>query len=444
MLNGVYATLQSPKFRSIQEAMDEAGILYSSNPDLSILIWNDSLADVNYFSNLKPWQIINRIPNINVLCRKFPFSCLLQKISNFFPDLFSFFPKTFLLPNQNQELQDEIDTCEKTYIVKPDGGSLGSGIIFLEPKTSFSPQKNLAIAQEYIDSYLIDNKKFDLRIYALVASIHPLSIYVYHGGLARFCAEEAGGNSRFSKITNVTMNKKAAFMEISKISRMLTEVFEIIRRTGVDIDELWRKIEDAIGLTIVSSYNYISHGQRWFCKPCGYPRCFQILGFDILLDKQLNPHVLEVNYRPSLDYFRGVERRMKVTMIREALEIVAPLQDIQTVLLNRQWAWDELTWESFIMNNPSLIENFNKGKRKALAKSSFVQVWPSDEPNREIWKDVIAKIKSFHIENIPGLHFPLSVPTSRSQNFETNPDNQGNENNDKSNENTNISNENIK
>lgn len=37
--------------------------------------------------------------------------------------------------------------------------------------------------------YLIDNLKFDMRIYVLIAGIDPLRIFVYEEGLARFATE---------------------------------------------------------------------------------------------------------------------------------------------------------------------------------------------------------------------------------------------------------------
>jgi len=40
------------------------------------------------------------------------------------------------------------------------------------------------------DPYLIDNLKFDLRLYVMIRSIEPLQILFYREGLARFATSE--------------------------------------------------------------------------------------------------------------------------------------------------------------------------------------------------------------------------------------------------------------
>lgn len=50
------------------------------------------------------------------------------------------------------------------------------------------------VAQRYMAKpYLIDNLKFDLRVYALIFGVDPLRVFVYQEGLARFATEEYQG-----------------------------------------------------------------------------------------------------------------------------------------------------------------------------------------------------------------------------------------------------------
>lgn len=448
----IHASIQQRGFASVREALSTANIPFSENDDTAILVWLDSLKEGDkVFQRLKPYQIINRIPYVNVLCRKAPLARIIQRIAPSFPNLFNFMPKSYILPFKNKQLVRALSRDKCCYIIKPDNGSLGQGITIVEPNTEYEPDDTVAVAQQYIDSFLIDNTKFDLRIYALVSSVDPLTIYVYHGGLARFCSEKIGGDTIYSKLTNVAINHN---------SHLLDKVFKKMRdEYHVDTDLLWKKIDNAIALTIISSASFIQKGVEWQCSAKNfqtnkndnfindqinemktnfdndkihentndnninnnsekdtkinddkyiytYSRCFQILGFDILLDKSLNPYVLEVNYRPSLDTHSGEERRMKVDMIRSAILIGAPLHLAQFALSSRKWAWTKESWEEFLSNTPEIGISAQESLNNAVKNSKYKLVWPSDDPDKQIWKDVYEKAIELPLEQLPGISLP--------------------------------------
>jgi glutathione synthase/RimK-type ligase-like ATP-grasp enzyme len=105
-----------------------------------------------------------------------------------------------------------------TYIAKPSKGRGGDGI-FLVKKFSDLPKSALAsdfIVQRYIDNpYLMDNKKFDFRIYVVIKGIDPLEAYLCEEGLARFCTsnyrkpDTHNIKNIYMHLTNFSLNKNS-------------------------------------------------------------------------------------------------------------------------------------------------------------------------------------------------------------------------------------------
>jgi len=62
------------------------------------------------------------------------------------------------------------------------------------------------VVQKYLNNpLLIENLKFDLRLYVLLAGVDPLRIFLYNDGLARFCTSEYEPVTK-SNIKNLTMH----------------------------------------------------------------------------------------------------------------------------------------------------------------------------------------------------------------------------------------------
>ena len=80
-----------------------------------------------------------------------------------------------------------------TFIAKPSRGKGGDGIFIVQkftdiPSNTWSFKSNDLLVQRYIKKpLLVDNKKFDLRIYVLIKGFDPIEAYICDEGLARFC-----------------------------------------------------------------------------------------------------------------------------------------------------------------------------------------------------------------------------------------------------------------
>ena len=62
---------------------------------------------------------------------------------------------------------------------------------------------------------------------------------------------------------------------------------------------LFKKIEDLIIKTVISCESVISNATDMFC-PARSANCFELFGFDILIDSGLDPWLLEVNLTPAM------------------------------------------------------------------------------------------------------------------------------------------------
>ena len=49
--------------------------------------------------------------------------------------------------------------------------------------------------------------------------------------------------------------------------------------------------------------------------------CFELLGFDIIIDQNLKPWLLEVNLNPSLSFDSPLDERIKSTLVSDLLNL---------------------------------------------------------------------------------------------------------------------------
>lgn len=257
----------------------------------------------------------------------------LNKMQKLYPKDYDFYPKTWLYPTEFSSLKSNTNK-KSVYIVKPEASSQGKGI-FLTKKLEGFDENERYVIQEYIQNpMLIDGLKFDMRIYVLLAGCDPLKIFLHKEGLGRFATEtytkpnSYNLENHFIHLTNYAINKNNdnfVFNSDPNLDNVghkksLTATFEKIKAKGFDTEKLWQEIEIIIVKTLCSAQPSLAHLYKACQADDPYNgMCFEILGFDIILDNSGKPWLLEVNHSPSFNIDSPLDFKIKSQVISEAL-----------------------------------------------------------------------------------------------------------------------------
>ncbi|XP_062994098.1 tubulin polyglutamylase TTLL6 isoform X1 [Elgaria multicarinata webbii] len=282
---------------------------------------------------MKTYQKINHFPGMSEICRKDLLARNMGRMLKLFPKEFNFFPRTWCLPADYGELQAfSRSKKHKTYICKPDSGCQGRGIFITRTVKDIKPGEDM-ICQLYISKpFIIDGFKFDLRVYVLVTSCEPLRVFVYKEGLARFATSAYSDPSHSNlddvcmHLTNYSINKHSANFvrdEDSGSKRKLSTFNKYMEENGYETEQIWKDIDDVVIKTLVSAHPIIRHNYlTCFPNHTMWSACFEILGFDILLDRKLKPWLLEVNHSPSFSTDSWLDKEVKDQLLYDTLVLI--------------------------------------------------------------------------------------------------------------------------
>ncbi len=300
------------------------------------LFWADTGVNSKLLSAMRPYQRVNHYPVMYCVSRKNHLGRNLMRMRKVLPKEYNFFPQTWLLPVEWAEFRPEF-VKGRTFIFKPEALSQGKGIFLSRTFEGISTTEHY-VAQRYITRpYLIEGLKFDLRIYVLVYGCDPLRLFIYREGLARLATEAyrppEDGNleEMYVHLTNYAINKNNSKFEFNVDAektdvghkRSLEFVWKYIADHGGDAAKLQTDIKRCIIKTMCAVQPLLAHSYR-SAQPLdtGNSRCFEVLGFDILLDHKLKPWLLEVNHSPSFTTDTPFDLKLKTKLITDTVRLL--------------------------------------------------------------------------------------------------------------------------
>lgn len=313
--------------------------------------WNFFWASVNTVKNifsgknytkLNDNQILNHFPNFYELTRKDHMAKNIKKYKkalikeNKPIDYLDFLPLTFIFPQDMSVFLEEFKhSTNSLWILKPSNRCQGQGITLVNKSStikrmnsnkSISESLNLNVNDTYVISKYIDKpllvgqKKFDMRIYVLVTSFHPLKIYLFRQGFCRFCNEKFSVDvgdidNIYIHLTNVAVQKKYEKYSASHGGKWNLNNLKLYLEMNFGFDKTKQCFENIKNVIINSlkSVQTVMYNEK---------HCFECYGYDILIDENLKPWLIEINSSPSLCTTTMSDYILKKRLISDVINAV--------------------------------------------------------------------------------------------------------------------------
>ncbi|XP_014797293.1 PREDICTED: tubulin polyglutamylase TTLL5 isoform X1 [Calidris pugnax] len=298
------------------------------------LMWTGSHLKPYLLRSLTDIQKVNHFPRSYELTRKdrlYKNVSRMQLAHGF--KTFHILPQTFILPAEYRDFCNTYSKDRGPWIVKPVASSRGRGVYLINNPNQIVLEDDILVSRYISNPLLIDDFKFDVRLYVLVTSYDPLVIYLYEEGLARFATvryDQASKNikNQFMHLTNYSVNKKSGDYVSSDDPEVedygnkwsMSAMLRYLKQEGRDTAALMANVEDLIIKTVVSAELAIATACKNFLSHRG--SCFELYGFDVLIDDTLKPWLLEVNLSPSLACDAPLDLKIKASMLSDMFTLV--------------------------------------------------------------------------------------------------------------------------
>ena len=344
------------------------------------------------------YQKINRFYNYNEYVSKSLLFINYKPFQEKFPNDYNYMLETFSYPDEKEEIEKKFKNYklkknDDVWMIKPNMGSLGLEISILTNFTDIK-LKNYLITKYLHNPHLIKGYKYDLRFHGLVSTIKPLKLYLYNEGLVRLASEKynfsiTSPHNKYTFLTNLFINKnnKNKFIYPKNMKNMersnlwnLETFQKYCARNNINYDKLISEVGDIfIKMMLTVRAKLINSIEKTKLQCSNF---YHLIGFDIILDENLKPYLLETNRRCGFRSDNDAEKYFTYNIIADTLNIIGI----------RPKNWD------FISENKSNEELVKENLEESLCeldrpRGGYKLIFPL--------KDNVDKYKKFYGDNIP-------------------------------------------
>lgn len=334
-----YIMRYGKNFENYYEVLNSSGMIESSYRNYSHNLFINALTNINFF-HLKDKVIINEFQKQYsfLYADEFYNKDILYKnyiaMKKLFKNDYNYMSESYCYPRDQSQINTKFNNytldLNNLWLIKPINKSVGSGIHFLSSlKKEIKNSSKFLITKFITNLDLIDNKKYDLRLYALITGLKPLRLYFYKKGLVRkavsvFNISKVGIHNRYMYLTNTGVNmKNKEYIYPCNSDDANANIWNLdtyryyLKSKNVDFNVIFEKIKDITIKSVISfQKKLLIHN-----KDINDRNVYTLLGIDILITDNFEPILLEVNNRPSMAINDKVDKPIKTGLFADTLNI---------------------------------------------------------------------------------------------------------------------------
>ncbi|XP_068154316.1 tubulin polyglutamylase TTLL5-like isoform X2 [Drosophila tropicalis] len=407
------------------------------------LLWTGVHMKLDTLRHLSPYQRVNHFPRSYELTRKDRLYKNIERMQHLRGMRhFDIVPQSFILPLEYRDLLIAHNKYRGPWIVKPAASSRGRGIFIVNSPDQIPQDEQVLVSKYIVDPLCIDGHKCDLRVYVLVTSFDPLIVYLYEEGIVRLATVRYDRDADnlwnpCMHLCNYSINKyhsdyiRSSDAQDEDVGHKwtLSALLRHLKLQGCDTHLLMLNIEDLIIKAVLACAQTIISACRMFVPSSN--NCFELYGFDILIDNALKPWLLEVNLSPSMGVDSPLDTKVKACLIADLLTCVGIPAYSPEMRSHLDSKWTRFRSTSCQRRTDSTDSNASKKSKKKGANSSanltmeeqrilrnarlqysrrggFVRIFPTD--------DTMQRYGNF-LDSANGI--PISTPNVQGQTFQT-------------------------
>mmetsp|Transcript_46509 Transcript_46509/g.86701 ORF Transcript_46509/g.86701 Transcript_46509/m.86701 type:complete len:517 (+) Transcript_46509:61-1611(+) len=230
------------------------------------------------------------------------------------------------------DAQFDMAGSRNIWVLKPHGRARGEGIFLSSDLDEIlrcgASQRKMSswIGQKYIENpLLIRGRKHDLRQWVLVTSWNPLTVYFFSEAYIRQASEQFSFKNiknRAEHLTNLSVTKYHSHFDKFDEFWCCTwsqDTYQEFLENEFGFNAWEERVLPAMKHIVISTLQCVQ-GDMW--ESTGATCCFELLGYDFMVDDALKVWLLEINVSPSMAHDTPIHARLVPAVLRDSLRVV--------------------------------------------------------------------------------------------------------------------------